>query len=531
MRTLISSLKIATSSFILGLTVFNIKPLAAQTLFQSTIIAGADNYSDPTNMGINYGTSPFIQVGSRYDPNDPNNPPSGGSPSRPLILEEVGYINWNLSSIINDIKTNYPGAFLGNVDAVVTLTHTKTDPDNPNDTDPNYPDGRFFPDLPRIDNINAYQVTGNWNENNAINTNNRPARNNLILFDGNIEANPDADGDNLENSYGGIGLNQVVKSILNNNLDDDLSNDNPNLSIALEATEIFEATDFGFYALESFFSQNGNDDSVKPEITLRYELLQEGTKVEGGPNFKATTRGGGSGNLNGDWELGVFLGDNPTNDPNTTKKANWVWTNDELVDFELVCNPNTGGVTLTLSNGQTTATTPALMNNPCDKIDGLKIFSTARTNGAEMEIIVDEFTTLNDNVINVSNLSALAQDGSGLVEDYFAFPGVIEGQLGAKKVNGTVRMKWGPGGAPQNPRSGSNNQSFLIPLTRILNPDSPPQSLPESNQPTSEEIQQQRLELLSEASPNVTSVPESNSIVALVFFATTGVGVRLLSRK
>ncbi len=532
MRTLISSLKVATSSFILGLTVFNIKPVSAQTLFQSTVIAGADNYSDPTNTNINHGMSDFIQVGSRYDPNDPNNPPFGGPPTLPVIPEEVGYINWNLSSIINDIKNNYPNSFLGNVDAVVTLVHTKTDPNNPNDNDPMFPDGRNFPDVPRIDNINAYQVTGSWNENNGINTNNRPGRNNLILFDGNIEANPDADQDNQENNYGGIGFNQVLKSILSMNLDDDPSNDNPNLSIALEATEIFEASDFGFYALESFFSQNQSVEALKPKITINYELLEEGSGNNGGPNFRATTRGGGKGNQN--WELGVFSGENPTTiNSSQLKQAQWVWKNDELVDFKLTCDPNTGGVTLTLSNGQTTATTPALMNNPCDKVDGLKIFSRARTNGAEMEIIVDEFVDLNDNAISVSDLSALAQEGSGLVEDYFAFPGELEEQLGTKEVRGTVRMKWGPGGAPQilNNPSESLNQSFVIPLTRILNPNSlAPQSIPQLNDPTSLEERQQRLEVLS-FSPNSQSVPEPGSVVGLFLLATTSAGFRLLGKK
>ena len=141
-------------------------------------------------------------------------------------------------------------------------------------------------------------------------------------------------------------------------------------------------TPIGFHGIESFFSQNGMDESVKPQLTVRYELLQEGNKVQGGPNFKAQTRGGGT--VASDWELAVFSGQNQEQ-----KQEEWVWTNNEEVDFELACDPNNGNVTLTLSksegNNQRTSTTPNFTNIPCEKIDGLKIFATARTNGAKME--------------------------------------------------------------------------------------------------------------------------------------------------
>lgn len=540
MSTLISSLKLAVTSAVFGLTVFNIKPVAAQTFFQSTITAGADNYSDTTGSGDTNGFSNFIQVGSTYDPSDPNDPPIL-PPSLPLIIEEASFINWNLTDIINDIngiRTDLgdPGIILGNVDAFVTLTHTKTDPDNPNDNNPPQfgQNGGFLLDLPRIYNINAYQVVNSqsWSEGQAIDTNSRPQRNNLILFNGNIQANSDEAQDNLENNYGGIGLNQVIAEILNNNLDSDPVNDDPNLSITLEATEILEFTPIGFHGLESFFSQNGMDESVKPQLTVRYELLQEGNKVQGGPNFKAQTRGGGT--VASDWELAVFSGQNQEQ-----KQEEWVWTNNEEVDFELACDPNNGNVTLTLSksegNNQRTSTTPNFTNIPCEKIDGLKIFATARTNGAKMEYMINEYTTISNNVINISDLSVLAEEqGSKFVDDLFPFPGFVDTQLGTRNVKGTVRMSWGPGGDPHGKNDqgddnpSSDNQTFLIPLTKIFNLNPPPEgSLPEFNKPTSEEIREQRREELG-LSP---SVPEPNSIVALVLFVTTGGGLKLLGRK
>ncbi|MGK7884404.1 MAG: choice-of-anchor W domain-containing protein [Crocosphaera sp.] len=528
MPTLISSLKLAVSSAVLGLTVFNIKPVTAQTIFQQQIISGADNYSDLSDNDITNGFSDFIQVGSREDPS--------------LVLEEVAFINWDLSSIIgqiNDLRNDNPNTdiILGNLNATVTLTQTKSDPNNPNDADPPPfgQNGRFLPDVPRIDNINAFQVVdpGSWSESQAINTgmngDGLPPRNNLILFNGNIQANPNENEDTFQNNYGGIGLNQVITSILNDNLDSDTGNDNTNLSITLEATEIVEDTSIGFNALESFFSQDSNNDFFKPRLTVSYELLQEGTNADGGPNFKAQTRGGGTGSQ--DWELGVF----PTRNgqdalgANDLKQAEWTWINGQEVEFELVCDPDTGGVSMTLNNGQITSTTSDLLNVPCDQIDGLKMFSTARTNGAEMDYAITEYTTLNGNVVNIPDLSVSSQQsGSRFVEDFFAFPGVVGEQLGATNIKGTVTMSWGPGGAPQSPRSGSKNQTFLIPLTKILNLNSLAlQSVPQLNQPTSQEVRDQRLEQLGLSS----SVPEPNSIVALAFFATGGGALKLLSRK
>lgn len=286
-------------NIIFGLTAFNVKPLQAQSLFnlQTTIISDSDNYSDLTNSDINNGLSNFIQVGSTDDPDDPNQ----------LILEEISFINWDLTTIINtinDIKDNHPNIFLSNVDAMVTLTHTKTDPNNPNDSDPPPfgQNGRFLPELPRIDNINAYQVLNSqsWNENTAINTDpeqNRPQRGDLILFDGNrnIQVNSNENQNDFQNNYEGLGLNQVITEILNNNTDNDPSNDNPNLSITLEATEIFEFTSIGFYGVESFFSQNANNDSVKPALKVTYNIEQvpepltilgTGTALVFGASFK-----------------------------------------------------------------------------------------------------------------------------------------------------------------------------------------------------------------------------------------------------
>ncbi|MEL4895182.1 hypothetical protein [Crocosphaera sp. Alani8] len=548
MSTLISPLKLAVSSAIFGLTLFNLKPVASQTFFQTTINSrqgtGADNYSDPTNTGVNYGTSRFIQVGSAYDPadiNDPNDPfanPPFVDPNFPLVLEEVAHIRWDLSNIISDIKNNHPGTFLGNVDAFVSLTHTKSDQNNLNDFDEMgvaRPGGRNAPTVLRINNINAYEVTGSWNENTAINTNALPTRNNPllpgnpVLFEGNVQFNLDPNSPNRVNNYQGSGLNQLVKIILDNNLDDNPSNNDPTLSIALEATDIFDFPDLNanVFAVESFFSQNDNDESLRPKITVRYELLDEGTKVEGGPNFKAQTRGGASGA--GDWEIGVFPTNDQGDDFDQLREENWVWTNDELVDFELVCDPDNGNVNLTLSNGNITSTTPDFTNVPCEKIDGLKIFATARTSEAEIEYNITEFTDLNDNIIPIPDLSVFPQQlGANGDEDFFAFPGIIGEQLGAKNIKGTVKMSWGPGGAPQNPRSGSLNQTFLIPLTRIPNTSPlPEESFPDVNERTPQEIQQERLEQLESAS----SVPEPNSIAALIFLATTGSTLKLLGRK
>ena len=149
--------------------------------------------------------------------------------------------------------------------------------------------------------------------------------------------------------------------------------------------------------------------------------------------------------------------------------------------------------------------------------------------------MITEYTTISNNVINISDLSVLAEEqGSKFVDDLFPFPGFVDTQLGTRNVKGTVRMSWGTGGDPHGKNDqgddnpSSDNQTFLIPLTKIFNLNPPPEgSLPEFNKPTSEEIREQRREELG-LSP---SVPEPNSIVALVLFVTTGGGLKLLGRK
>ncbi|MGB5593710.1 MAG: choice-of-anchor W domain-containing protein [Crocosphaera sp.] len=481
MKTLISSLKIASSCLVLGLglAAFKIDSAAAQT-FTRIITAGQDTYSDTNNPTMNFGGSDFLEVGN-----------SQGN-------EQIAYLSWDLESLINEINSISSTAEVRNVTVSLTLTQTTDDPNNPNDNPGPRIDLGGFP-LVTLDGV---QVTEAFDESAAIDPNAPPTTiDDTTLFSGDINLGV--------NTYTGVNLDELVMDLLNT--EEDL------LSIALRPTEGLDFPDFNVFALESFFSQNQDDVSVRPTLEIDFELWDEGNNVDGGPNFKAQARGGdaGSNGLNGDWEFGLLTED--TNDKESVELGDqWDWQDGEAVQFTLACNQDTNEVSFTLMDDQRTAEIDFTANT-CQDIEGLKIFSTARAvdAGTTMEIVVNQVQEIGGTLVNVPDFSTLATvGGSQFVEDKFYFTDSTENDgleftQGVELITGTITMAWQGGTDPQSPRTGSKNQIFIIPLTRLDDPTLP------ANVPPSE----------------IESVPEPTSVVGLIMLGTTAIGLRLRGRK
>ncbi|MGB5772928.1 MAG: DNRLRE domain-containing protein, partial [Crocosphaera sp.] len=187
MKTLISSLKIASSCLVLGLglAAFKIDSAAAQT-FTRIITAGQDTYSDTNNPTMNFGGSDFLEVGN-----------SQGN-------EQIAYLSWDLESLINEINSISSTAEVRNVTVSLTLTQTTDDPNNPNDNPGPRIDLGGFP-LVTLDGV---QVTEAFDESAAIDPNAPPTTiDDTTLFSGDVNLGV--------NTYTGVNLDELVMDLLN----------------------------------------------------------------------------------------------------------------------------------------------------------------------------------------------------------------------------------------------------------------------------------------------------------------------------
>lgn len=508
MKTLIPCLTLATASLTVGLLAFSSNSAQAAT-WTRTITAFEDNTSDTRSPNTNFGSSTFLSVGR--------------SPTNTNSSNQSSWIGFDLQSIIDEVKAISDSAFITNVTAQLILTQTNTNTSNPNN-----PTGtRQSPNFTRVS-FNAFQVTGEFSESQAINPSSPPATSSTLLFSGQI-----AQGNNI---YQSATLNNTLSSLLTtllttNNLDP-LNPQDSDFALTLRPTTSQNIPAFGIYPIDDFFSQNASNPASRPKIVLKYDVYAEATDVSGGVDVKTQVRGGG----NNTWES-AFLTVPPTGpDVIQSPQGQWTWTNGQYANFQLSCDPTTDIATFVLSN-TTNFTNPQISysGSSCDDgFDGLRIFSSAqyRANsvdpGASMEIIVDRVSPIgSSSFVNVSGLSAKATvpgvSQSQLVQDLAVFTNPIsQGGLGftqgADVVQGRIALSW-PGNNPQTtiPSAESRLQIQMIPLTQVLppsNPGVPNGSLPPSNSPGNNSPQ---------------SVPEPSS--AISFLVLGALGIRLKSRK
>ncbi|MDJ0601784.1 MAG: PEP-CTERM sorting domain-containing protein [Crocosphaera sp.] len=546
MHNLNAYLSLTTTILVSGVTILTVNPAEAAT-WSRTLYVENDSYSHTNNPGTNFGSSDFIQVG-----NVGNGFGSGD--------EQRGYLSWNLDDVIAQIPM---GSQVRNVSARLIMTQSGSDPDNLND--PNRP----FSGVARVT-LDGLEVTGNWDESSAINPANPPGSINApTLFSGQI--------DEGVNRYSGVGFNRLITNILNSNLNGNPNDDRNLLSVALKANNSLNFPDFGFFPVDSFWSQNQDDINLRPRLELNFDVWDEAYRIEGGPNFAFFGRAGGDSNVNdnnsnGDWEvsLGTKSIENGRNRDNFMDQRDpdrqLTWESGIDVPFELTCNTQTNLVTLTLDNDSSQST--SFTANNCQDIDGLKIFAQARqTNkvgaNTNSRIRVNQVREIGGTIQNVSGLSALARaGGTQFVEDNFYFlDSVANGGLGFTNgidlMRGTIRMAWPSGTSnPQAENTRSHIQTQLIPLKRIDDPtgSNTPQSIPifSESEPVSEPactysvpdpvwsamtaddsnfVVDDSICSSNQVTANNQTVPEPTSILGLLLLGSTGIGVRLLKSK
>lgn len=513
MQTLNSYLNLATSVITIGVTTLSVNPAQAASWFR-TVTAGNDTYSDtqPGNEDVNFGGEDFIRVGNFPTGTDDKNgevPPENQE-------EQRGYLSWDLQSIIDDVNNSLgipQGAQIRNVNARLILHQSINDPLNPNDA--NGP--RLSPETARVV-LDGLGVTGQWDESEGINPDNAPATINApTLFPGQIDLG--------RNVYSGTQLNTFIEDILNSNFNGNGNDDEKVLSIALRPTSSFNFPDpdpdtntqGGFYPIDSFWSQNQDNEALKPKLELEFDVWNEAYKVMGGPNVTVQSRFGDWNT----WEWGQLTKSQNGSDT-VRSETNWRWRNGEAVPFELSCNPNNNRLSLKVGNQSPIN----YINNTCEGMDGISMFAQARIPNTEMEIQLTGIGELGGDTVDITDrdVNALGVAGNSLESLKFYFTdqsnpvadngGGLDFTNGANFIQGLVTMRWdGEDGFPQG--ADNANQIQFTALTKVDDPmagSTPQGSNPQDN---------------NQISSNNTTVPEPSSVVTLMLLGTTGLGLRL----
>ncbi|MDJ0509504.1 MAG: PEP-CTERM sorting domain-containing protein [Crocosphaera sp.] len=554
MQTWNSYLNLTTTILAMGVTLLNVNPAQA-TSWLRTLTAGNDNYSDTNNEEVNFGGEDYIRIG---------NFPTGTTGAEGDVPvenqeEQIGYVSWNLQNIINTINNTLEipeGAEVRNVDASLVLHQGINDPNNPNG--PNRP----LPGFARVS-LEGLGVIGQWDENNAINPNFPPQTINDLdpeaptLFTGDINLG--------SNTYSATALNDYIENIFNTNFNGNPNDDQNLLSIALRPTASLNFPNFGFFPIDSFFSQNQENEELKPSLELSFEVWNEAYKVLEDLNVTVQSRLGNQ--TTWEWsQTEKSQGNNGNTIDTVITDRNWRWRNGVPVEFELQCNPDNNLLTLTLENQAPISH----VTETCEGIDGVSIFAQARRPNTEMEILLTRIGELEGDRIGVTprDFSALGVAGQPLESDRFYFTddanpqepngGGLDFTNGADFIRGLVTMRWiEEDGNPQDQRGRTNdNQIQLTALTRADDPlagFTPQSFIPQGNpsEPQStifeaacvngtpdieiwERIASSNPDLLPEytcssntISPSNTTVPEPTSILSLILLGTTGLGLRL----
>lgn len=506
MQTLNSYLNLATSVIAIGVTTLSVNPAQAASWFR-TVTVGNDTYSDtqPENEDVNFGGEDFIRVG-----NFPNGTDDADGPvTNPE--EQRGYLSWDLQSIIDDVNNSLgipQGAQIRNVNARLILHQSINDPLNPNDANGPRPDSEF----PRVE-LDGLGVTGQWDESEGINPDNAPATINApTLFGGQIDLG--------RNVYSGTQLNTFIEDILNSNFNRNGNDDENVLSIALRPTSSFNFPDNGFYPIDSFWSQNQDNEALKPKLELEFDVWNEAYKVMGGPNVTVKSRLGDRNTW--EWAQSTKSQNGGNIIDRIRTETNWRWRNGEAVPFELSCNPNNNRLSLTVGNQSPIS----YITNTCEGMDGISMFAQARTPNTEMEIQLTGIGELGGDIVDITNrdVNALGVAGNPLesLKFYFADEsnpladngGGLDFTNGANFIQGLVTMRWdGEDDFPQG--SDNANQIQLTALTKVDDPVAG--STPQGSNPQDP----------NDVSSSNTTVPEPSSVVTLMLLGTTGLGLRL----
>ncbi|MGK7941283.1 MAG: PEP-CTERM sorting domain-containing protein [Crocosphaera sp.] len=553
MQTLNSYLNLTTTVIAIGVTLLSVNPAQATNWFER-VTAGADTYSDTNNEEENFGGEDYIRIGKF---------PTGTFGGNGVVPEDeqetqIGYVNWDLQNIINRINNTLDipqGAQVRNVEATLTLYHGIDDPQNPHG--PNRPS----PGFARVG-IEALGVIDPWDEGSGINPNNPPRTINDIDEDA-----PTLFTDDIllgANEYTATAMNNYIEGILNTNFNDNADDDQNLLSIAIRPTFGISFPGFGFHPIESFYSQNQENESLKPKLELNFEVWNEAYKVMDGPNVTVQSRLGNQ--RTWEWAQTEKSQDSNGNTIDTVlRNINWRWENGEEVPFELECNPNNNLLTLRVGDQP-----PMIyITETCEGIDGVNMFAQARKDGTEMEILLTRIGELGGDRVGITgrDFSALGVAGQPLQSGQFYFTddpdptkpngGGVGFENGANFIRGLVTMRWDPNnGHPQDqPGRDNANQIQLTALTRADDPAAaliPQGFVPQNAQPQENRIFQTACKdgtptlevwgLIESSNPEIlpeytctsnqistsnTTVPEPTSVLSLMLLGTTGLGLRL----
>ncbi|ACB50783.1 hypothetical protein cce_1433 [Crocosphaera subtropica ATCC 51142] len=498
MPTLISPLKLAATSAILGLTVFNINPVKAATWVRNGIIVSKDNYSDTRFPGINFGDNDYLAVGQL-----------DGQTGK-----QVAYLGFDFQSLVSDL-TPYldAGAQIRNLRATLLFNQTYDALQNPN-TDPS------FPPVPTI---NIREVDYNsWNEETPIDPDRE--NNGTIFFGGGI-----SEGRNSR-------FNTSVDGTFNTFIRNLLQNKTSEFSLAIEPVETFDLPfpPFNTFPGDTLFSSEGGNSDQQPRIDLSFELWNESFKILDSnnptPNFKLNSLAGG------DTFKEHRLVKGRDRQDQVLDQVDWLWSNNTPTEFEFQCSNNRATVTFFANDDNNTDRVISSQVNTCQNIEGLKLFSVVKEVAANtsMEICVDEAGSLTNltpinNFCSSSNLAVT--NGLDREEKFFYFTDPTNrGGLGLTptRMRGQITMGWENGNNPQEASANQRVAIQLIPLSTYQDPN-PPNNQQDINEQSTNTNELSNVASVPE-SANVASVPESTSVVSFILLGLGGIPLKL-SRK